>query len=190
MWSSCLGPAQEFSGSLQSTFLTGPPCVRFIGSSLAVEGLKQEIELASRCDAKVLITGESGVGKEVAARLIHDGSARRNARFCAVNCGGIPDSLLESELFGHARGSFTGAYRDKPGLLELANHGTLFMDEVCEMSLRMQVLLLRFLDTGEIQQVGSEQADGGWTCASSPRPTGISKRGWHPASSGRICISA
>jgi transcriptional regulator with PAS, ATPase and Fis domain len=129
---------------------------RLTGSSEAVRQLEQEIEWASRCDAKVLITGESGVGKEVVARLIHDRSIRRRYRMHAINCAGIPDSLLESELFGHERGSFTGAYRDKSGLLELAHAGTLFMDEVCEMSLRMQVLLLRFLETGEIQRVGSD----------------------------------
>ena len=129
---------------------------RLTGSSEAVRQLEQEIEWAGRCDAKVLITGESGVGKEVVAKLIHDRSNRRKARMVAINCAGIPDSLLESELFGHERGSFTGAYRDKSGLLELAHAGTLFMDEVCEMSLRMQVLLLRFLETGEIQRVGAD----------------------------------
>jgi transcriptional regulator with PAS, ATPase and Fis domain len=105
--------------------------------------------------AKVLITGESGVGKDVVARYIHTRSTRANYPFLAVNCGAIADTLLESELFGHVRGSFTGAHRDKPGKLELASRGTIFLDEVCEMSTRMQVLLLRFLENGEIQQVGA-----------------------------------
>jgi transcriptional regulator with PAS, ATPase and Fis domain len=108
-------------------------------------------------DAKVLITGESGVGKEVVARAINAGSARSQNPFVPVNCAGIPETLLESELFGHVRGSFTGAYRDKPGKLEMANNGTIFMDEIGEMTLRMQGLLLRFLETGEIQKVGAER---------------------------------
>jgi DNA-binding NtrC family response regulator len=109
-------------------------------------------------DAKVLITGECGVGKALIARLIHLSSKRAAGPFVAVNCAGLTETLLESELFGHAKGSFTGAYRDKPGKLQLADRGTLFLDEVGEMSLRMQALLLRFLETGEIQSVGSHQA--------------------------------
>jgi transcriptional regulator with GAF, ATPase, and Fis domain len=101
-----------------------------------------------------LITGESGVGKELAARTIHTFSARSQAPLVALNSAGVPDSLLESELFGHMRGSFTGAYRDKPGIFEAARNGTVMLDEVGEMSLRMQSLLLRFLETGEIQPVG------------------------------------
>src|SRR5207245_11703018 len=100
---------------------------------------------------------ESGVGKEIVARLLHAGGVRAGAPFITLNCAGVPESLLESELFGHARGSFTGAWRDRSGLLELAHSGTLFMDEVGEMSLRMQALLLRFLETGEVQRVGGNQ---------------------------------
>ena len=106
-------------------------------------------------DAKVLITGESGVGKEVLAHTIHASSKRAKSKLVSLNCAGIIESLLESELFGHEKGSFTGAYRDRRGLLELAHHGTAFLDEIGEMSLRMQALLLRFLETGEIQRVGS-----------------------------------
>ncbi len=119
--------------------------------------MHQVLELARRAgasDAKVLITGESGVGKELVAREIHEASSR-NARPClAVNCAGVPESLLESELFGFVRGSFTGADRDRAGKLKQADGGTLFLDEVGEMSLRMQALLLRFADSGEIQTVG------------------------------------
>ena len=126
-----------------------------IGTSSAVAELLQAIEDAARTDTKVLITGESGVGKEVAARLIHAASRRSRGPMVTINCAAIADSLLESELFGHERGSFTGAYRDRIGLLEHAQGGTVFLDEIGEMSLRMQGLLLRFLETGEIQRVGS-----------------------------------
>jgi transcriptional regulator with PAS, ATPase and Fis domain len=130
---------------------------QLIGASPAIAELREEVGYAARSDAKILITGESGVGKEVVARLIHRQSPRSRATLVNINCAGLPDSLLESELFGHVRGSFTGAYRDKPGLLELAHNGTIFMDEVGEMSLRMQALLLRFLESGEIQRVGAER---------------------------------
>jgi transcriptional regulator with PAS, ATPase and Fis domain len=105
----------------------------------------------------VLLTGESGVGKEVVAKMIHHQSRRRNVKLVALNCAAVPDSLLESELFGHVRGSFTGAYRDKPGLLELANNGTIFLDEIGETSLRMQALMLRFLENGEIWRIGADR---------------------------------
>ena len=118
--------------------------------------LMHSVERAARGNAKVLITGESGVGKDVVARHIHSQLARALAPFVAVNCAGVTETLLESELFGHVKGSFTGAYRDKRGKLQLAHRGTLFLDEVGEMSLRMQALLLRFLENGEIQAVGSD----------------------------------
>ncbi len=121
---------------------------RLLGRSEAVRTALEDIGYASATEAKVLITGESGVGKEIAARLVHAGGRRANRPFVTLNCAGVPETLLESELFGHTRGSFTGAIRDRDGLLEMANGGTLFMDEVGEMSLRMQALLLRFLETG------------------------------------------
>jgi two-component system response regulator HydG len=127
-----------------------------LGQSPAIRSLDAEIAFASRCDAKVLITGESGVGKEVVARLVHAQSSRRRAALVTVNCAALSDTLLETELFGHVRGSFTGAYRDRAGALELAHRGTVFMDEVGETSPRMQGLLLRFLEQGEIQRVGSD----------------------------------
>ena len=137
---------------------TRQPEVRLIGKSPAIQALEAEIDSASKSDAKVLITGETGVGKEVVSRLIHQRSARAAAGLVTLNCAGLPDSLLESELFGHVRGSFTGAYRDKPGLLEMAPNGTVFLDEVGEMSTRMQVVLLRFLESGEIQRVGADRS--------------------------------
>jgi transcriptional regulator with GAF, ATPase, and Fis domain len=151
-----------YTGNGQETRLaivtTRQPEVRLIGRSPAIQALESEIDSASRSDAKVLITGETGVGKEVVSRLIHHRSARAAAGLVTLNCAGLPDSLLESELFGHVRGSFTGAYRDKPGLLEMAPNGTVFLDEVGEMSNRMQVVLLRFLESGEIQRVGADRS--------------------------------
>ena len=133
------------------------PDESLIGTSPATQYLEQELNDAARSDAKVLLTGESGVGKEVVARLIHQKSCRRQVKLVALNCAAVPDSLLESELFGHVRGSFTGAYRDKPGLLELANSGTIFLDEIGETSLRMQALMLRFLENGEIWRIGADR---------------------------------
>jgi two-component system, NtrC family, response regulator AtoC len=132
--------------------------VQLIGESPAMVGLQREVDRIARSDAKVLITGESGVGKEIVARSIHIRGPRSTNVFAPVNCAGLPETLLESELFGHVKGSFTGAYRDKPGKLETAHNGTVFLDEIGEMTLRMQGLLLRFLETGELQKVG---ADGG-----------------------------
>jgi two-component system, NtrC family, response regulator AtoC len=128
-----------------------------IGSSQLIADLKAETARVARSDAKVLITGESGTGKEVVARVLNLSSPRAQQAFVPVNCAGIPETLLESELFGHVKGSFTGAYRDKPGKLEMAHNGTIFLDEIGEMTLRMQGLLLRFLETGEIQKVGAER---------------------------------
>jgi len=132
--------------------------IRLIGESPDIIALREEIDRVARSDAKVLVTGESGCGKEIVAQSIHFQSPRASMAFAPVNCAGLPETLLESELFGHVRGSFTGAYRDKPGKLEAAHNGTVFLDEIGEMTLRMQGLLLRFLETGELQKVG---ADGG-----------------------------
>ena len=129
-----------------------------IGESAAMENLRALATAVARGDAKVLITGESGVGKDLIARHIHFYSSRRNRAFVAVNCAAFTEALLESELFGHVRGSFTGAYRDKLGKLRLGDGGTVFLDEVGEMSLRMQALLLRFLESGEVQPVGADDA--------------------------------
>jgi transcriptional regulator with PAS, ATPase and Fis domain len=130
---------------------------KLVGTSPSIQALQEELYYASRSDAKVLITGESGAGKEIVARLIHEGSGRHRAPLITVNCAALTETLLETELFGHVRGSFTGAYRDRLGVFELANHGTVFMDEIGETTPRMQGLLLRFLETGEIQRVGSDQ---------------------------------
>ena len=129
---------------------------QMIGESAAMATLRVQIAAAARTSAKVLILGETGVGKEIAARQLHDQSVYRMKPFVAVNCSGVPETLLESELFGHTRGSFTGAYRDKPGFIRQASGGTLFLDELGEMSLRMQGVLLRFTETGEVQPVGAD----------------------------------
>jgi transcriptional regulator with PAS, ATPase and Fis domain len=130
-----------------------------VGHSAALAELKEEIELVSKSDAKVLITGESGTGKELVARQIHLQGRRSNRPFVPVNCAGLTETLLESELFGYVKGSFTGAHRDRPGKLEAADNGTIFLDEIGEMTPRMQGLLLRFLETGEVQKVGSDRID-------------------------------
>ncbi len=114
---------------------------QLIGRSEALRVLEEEIGYAARSTAKVLITGESGVGKELVARLIHQQSTISSFPLVTVNCAAIPEPLLESELFGHHRCSFTGAYRDKPGLLQVADGGTVFLDVLGEMSARMQALL-------------------------------------------------
>ena len=108
--------------------------VCFIGTSGTSRQLSHDVELAARSDAKVLITGETGVGKDIVARLIHTTARADRSPLSTINCAGLPDTLLESELFGHVRGSFTGAFRDKAGLLEVADRGTAFLDEAGEMS--------------------------------------------------------
>src|SRR5918995_3612718 len=140
--------------------MTNSPFSKFVGDSPAILDIKEEIARVATTDAKVLVTGESGTGKELVACAVHASSDRAAGPFVPVNCAGIPETLLESELFGHVKGSFTGAYRDKPGKLESAHNGTVFLDEIGEMTLRMQGLLLRFLETGELQKVGSERVGG------------------------------
>ena len=140
--------------------LVGADVPVLVGESAGIVALRDDIAAAARTHAKVLILGETGSGKEVVARLLHAQSPRRARSFVAVNCSGIPETLLESELFGHTRGSFTGAVRDKLGLVRQADRGTLFLDELGEMSLRMQAVLLRFTETGEIQPVGAEGPTG------------------------------
>ena len=147
---------------MASMAYAGMSITRQQGETKVISASKQMKELfayaarVAASDAKVLITGESGVGKDVIARHIHAHSPRRSREYVAVNCAGVAESLLESELFGHVKGSFTGAHRDKLGKLQLANGGTLFLDELGEMSPRMQGILLRFLENGEIHPVGSD----------------------------------
>jgi transcriptional regulator with PAS, ATPase and Fis domain len=131
---------------------------QLLGGSAAMATLRAEIAAVAHSDARVLITGESGSGKEVVAREIHGASRRAQQPLVVVNCAGLSEPLLESELFGHVRGSFTGAFRDKGGKLELADEGTVLLDEISDMTPRLQALLLRFIETGEIQKVGADGA--------------------------------
>ena len=125
-----------------------------VGDSAALRKVQQQIELVASTDATVLITGESGTGKELVARAIHQRSARRDRAMIKVNCGAIPDTLFESEFFGHVKGAFTGALHDKPGRFELADRGTLFLDEIGEVPLPMQAKLLRVVQEQEVERVG------------------------------------
>jgi transcriptional regulator with GAF, ATPase, and Fis domain len=142
---------------MSSDFQAVTDVVPLVVSSAAMTALLEGADRAAISDSKVLITGESGVGKDLIARRIHALSRRSSHPLVPVNCAGLTESLLESELFGHVKGSFTGAYRDKLGKLQAAHGGTIFLDEVGEMSLRMQAILLRFLENGEIQAVGSDR---------------------------------
>ncbi len=128
-----------------------------LGNSPKVEMLKKMIERVAASKTNVLIIGESGTGKELVARALHDLSPVKNGPFVAVNCGAIPETLIESELFGHKKGSFTGAVAEKPGLFETADGGTLFLDEIGELPLTMQVKLLRALQDRAIRRVGGNE---------------------------------
>jgi DNA-binding NtrC family response regulator len=129
-----------------------------VGASPAMQAVYKRIGKAALSDATVLILGETGTGKEVVARAIHDNSPRHDKPFVAVNCGALPESLVESELFGYVRGAFTGADTDKPGRFESANGGTLLLDEIGDLPMAAQVKLLRFLDSHAIERLGSIKA--------------------------------
>jgi two-component system response regulator HydG len=129
-----------------------------LGESRVMDRLRDLLQRAGQSGSHVLILGESGSGKELAARAVHAASARRGLPFLAINCAALPDELLESELFGHERGALTGTAARRHGLLELAHDGTLFLDEVAEMSSAMQAKLLRTLDSGEIRRLGGDRA--------------------------------
>ncbi|MBS0396799.1 MAG: sigma-54-dependent Fis family transcriptional regulator, partial [Proteobacteria bacterium] len=127
---------------------------RLLGQSAAMEELRELIARVARSQAPVHISGESGTGKELVAQLIHESGPRRDGPFVPVNCGAIPTELMESELFGHKRGSFTGAVADKKGLVQAAEGGTLFLDEVADLPLHMQVKLLRLIQERTVRPVG------------------------------------
>jgi len=141
------------------THTTATPGPRLIGNSQAMHQLREMISRVSRSQAPVHIFGESGTGKELVARLIHETGARSEGPFVAVNCGAIPTELMESELFGHKRGSFTGAVADKKGLVQSAEGGTLFLDEVADLPLHMQVKLLRVVQEKTVRPVGESREE-------------------------------
>jgi two-component system response regulator PilR (NtrC family) len=136
-----------------------PEALRLIGESAAIAQVREMIEKLSRSQAPVYISGESGSGKELAARLIHEASARRSKPFVPVNCGAIPENLMESEFFGYRKGAFTGAESDRDGFFQAANGGTLFLDEVADLPLAMQVKLLRAIQEKRVRKVGSTQEE-------------------------------
>lgn len=145
----------------------------FIGSSLPMQAVYRIIDAAAPSKATVFITGESGTGKEVCAEAIHAQGERAKKPFIALNCGAIPHDLMESEIFGHAKGSFTGAFSDRQGAASQANGGSLFLDEICEMDLDLQTKLLRFIQTGTFKKVGSnklESVDVRFICATNRDP--------------------
>ena len=133
------------------------PTIDLIGSSPKFRALLTEVERVAPVDSAVLIQGETGTGKEVIARAIHEGSPRRSNRFVALNCAAIPSALLESELFGHERGAFTGAWAQTKGRFQMADGGTLFLDEIGDMPLELQPKLLRVLQEREFERLGSAQ---------------------------------
>jgi len=149
--------ALELNNSERPTPPPPPPeqASRLLGDSAAMQGLRATITKVARSQAPVYILGESGVGKELVARTIHEQGARAAGPFVPVNCGAIPTELMESEFFGHKKGSFTGASSDKPGLFQAAAGGTLFLDEIAELPLQMQVKLLRAIQEKSIRPVGA-----------------------------------
>jgi len=138
---------------------TAPGTAQLLGESAPIQRAREMIQKLARSQAPVYITGESGSGKEIAARLIHRGSARADAPFIAVNCGAIPENLMESEFFGYKKGAFTGADADKIGYVQAAEKGTLFLDEVGDLPLAMQVKLLRVIQEKKVRRVGDTQED-------------------------------
>jgi len=145
----------------------------FIGSSLAMQGVYRTIDSVAKSKATVFITGESGTGKEVCAEAIHQQSPQAKGPFIALNCGAIPKDLMESEIFGHVKGAFTGAVADRDGAARRADGGTLFLDEICEMDLSLQTKLLRFIQTNAFQKVGGsqlEKVDIRFVCATNKDP--------------------
>lgn len=149
---------QYFNAPLpQETLLTKYEAHGLLGKSKKFIQLLQTIESAARCDVRVLLDGQSGTGKELIAKAIHQYSSRNSQKFIAIDCGAIPANLIESELFGHIKGAFTGANFSRKGLLEEANGGTFFMDEINNLPMELQAKLLRFLQENEIRPIGSNE---------------------------------
>ncbi|MGH7496000.1 MAG: sigma-54-dependent Fis family transcriptional regulator [bacterium] len=141
----------------EDTLLSKYEAAGLLGKSRKYVGMLKAMEAAARCEVRVLLEGQSGTGKELVAKAIHRFSPRGDGPFIAIDCGAIAEHLVESELFGHVKGAFTGASSDRTGLLEEAHHGTLFMDEIANLSLEMQAKFMRVLQTGEIRPVGGNK---------------------------------
>jgi DNA-binding NtrC family response regulator len=159
---------------------TGAEGMGIIGKSPAMAGVRRKIAELAPLDIPVLVTGESGTGKEVVARCVHEHSRRASARFTAINCAGLSAGLIESELFGHAQGAFTGATQTRHGYFEVTSGGTLFLDEIGDLPLELQSRLLRVLDTGEYNRVGDtapRKADVRVVCATNKDMTAMVKTG-------------
>jgi DNA-binding NtrC family response regulator len=176
-----VGRETEEQQAVRDVLDPAPGHLALLGTAPA---FRQAIELARRVaptDASVFITGESGSGKELVAQFIHQHSRRSSRPFVALNCAALPEALLESEMFGHRKGAFTGAVRDKPGLLETANGGTLFLDELAEMPKSIQAKLLRVIQDGVVRRVGSENTDAvvnvRFICATNRDPDAATKAG-------------
>lgn len=164
--------ASEIRSQVRDDY-NNPSYKGFIGSSETMQAVYRTIDSAASSKASIFITGESGTGKEVCAEAIHATSKRNDKPFIAINCAAIPKDLIESELFGHVKGAFTGAATDRQGAAELADGGTLFLDELCEMDLDLQTKLLRFIQTGTFQKVGSSKmksVDVRFVCATNRDP--------------------
>ncbi len=164
-------PKREGRSAKRGSSKPGPS--GFFGQSHSMENVFSLIEAAARSSASVFITGESGTGKELCAQAIHKASPRHNGPFVPLNCAAIPRELIESEIFGHRKGSFTGAVQDREGAASLADGGTLFLDEICEMELDLQSKLLRFIQTGTYRRVGDgndRQTDIRFVCATNRDP--------------------
>ncbi len=160
--------------------------VDLIGSSPKFRAVLTDVDRIAPVDSAVLIQGETGTGKEVIARAIHEASPRRNQRFVGLNCAAIPSALLESELFGHEKGAFTGAWAQTKGRFQMADGGTLFLDEIGDMPLELQPKLLRALQSGSssvwVATIPSGSTYGWWR-----RPTRISSNSWPRSCFGQTC---
>ena len=168
-----LGPEERLPAPSRTVKPRANDFEGFVGRSPAMHAVYDQIRRVAPSKAPVFVTGESGTGKEVTAHAIHQRSGRPAGRFVALNCGAIPRDLMESEIFGHIKGAFTGATDDRVGAAELADGGTLFLDEICEMDLSLQTKLLRFIQTGELRRVGDtrmRKVDARFVCATNRDP--------------------
>ncbi|QUM76026.1 sigma-54-dependent Fis family transcriptional regulator [Moritella sp. 24] len=154
----------------------------FIGESLAMQAVYKTIDCVASSKASVFIVGESGTGKEVCAQAVHDSGIRKNKPFVALNCAAIPKELIESEIFGHMKGAFTGATSNRDGAATRAHGGTLFLDEICEMDLDLQSKLLRFIQTGVFQRVGGSQEE----CVDVRFISATNRQPWNEVTAGRF----